>query len=161
MDEVKRDELLAAEDTILQDIAGVLEAMETITRYEVFEVVRGGKKLFSFRVRGLTSEEMEKCSDQATKTVRDKRYGNIAMPKEVNAAKYRCLIIYTATHPDDRKALWDNKTLWEKAGVVTGWQLVDKVLKPGEQERVMQVIEELSGYSDEEAETIEETLKNS
>jgi hypothetical protein len=161
MDEAKRNELLAAENTILQDISGVLEAMETITHYEVFEVIRKGKKLLSFRVRGLTSEEMEKCSDQATKTVRDRRYGNIAMPKEFNAAKYRWLIIYTATHPDDRKALWDNKTLWEKARVITGWQLVDKVLNPGEQEKVMRVIEELSGYLDEEAETIEETIKNS
>ncbi|WP_027717301.1 phage tail assembly chaperone [Desulfovirgula thermocuniculi] len=161
MDEVKREELLAAEGSILKDVAGVLEAMETITRYEVFEVVRDGKKLFSFRVRGLTSEEMEKCTDQATKTVKDRRYGNLAVPKEFNAAKYRLLMIYTATHPDDRKALWDNKTLWEKAGVLAGWQLIDKVLKPGEQEKVVKLIEELSGYSDEEAETVEETLKNS
>lgn len=161
MDEAKREELLAAEGSILKDVAGVLEAMETLTEYRVFEVVRDGKKLFSFRVRGLTHEEIEKCTDQATKTVRDRRYGSLAYPKEFNATRYRALMIYTATHPEDRKVLWDNKTLWEKAGVLAGWQLIDKVLKPGEQEKVEKLIEELSGYSDEEAETVEETLKNS
>ncbi len=160
MDEVKRDELLEAEDTILQDISGVLEAMETITKYETFEVIRDGKKLFSFRVRGLDDEELEKCRDQATKIVKDRRLGNLAVPRDFNAAKFNSLMIYTATHPDDRKALWDNKTLWDKAGVLAGWQLVDKVLKRGEKESVIELIEKLSGYG-EERESLEETLKNS
>lgn len=161
MDEAKKNELLAAENTILQDIGGVLEAMETITKYEVFEVVRDGKKLFSFRVRGLDDEEIEKCRDQATKVVKDRRLGNLAIPRDFNAAKFNSLVIYTATHPDDRKALWDNKTLWEKAGVVSGWQVVDKVLRRGEKEAAIQLIEKLSGYADEDGGSLEETLKNS
>jgi hypothetical protein len=160
MDEAKRDELLAAEDTILQDISGVLEAMETVTRYEVFEVVREGKKLFSFRVRGLDDEEIEKCRDQATKVVKDRRLGNLAVPRDFNAAKFNSLMIYTATHPEDKKALWDNKTLWDRAGVLAGWQLVDKVLKRGEKDAVIELIEKLSGYG-EDNENLEETLKNS
>jgi len=160
MDEVKRDELLEAEDTILQDISGVLEAMETITKYETFEVIRDGKKLFSFRVRGLDDEELEKCRDQATKIVKDRRLGNLAVPRDFNAAKFNSLMIYTATHPEDKKALWDNKTLWDKAGVLAGWQLVDKVLKRGEKESVIELIEKLSGYG-EEGESLEDTLKNS
>jgi hypothetical protein len=103
MDEVKRDELLEAEDTILQDISGVLEAMETITKYETFEVIRDGKKLFSFRVRGLDDEELEKCRDQATKIVKDRRLGNLAVPRDFNAAKFNSLMIYTATHPEDKQ----------------------------------------------------------
>jgi hypothetical protein len=161
MDEAKRDELLAAENTMLRDIGGVLEAMETITKYEVFEVVRDGKKLFSFRVRGLDDEEIEKCRDQATKVVKDRRLGNLAIPRDFNAAKFNSLVIYTATHPDDRKALWDNKALWEKAGVVSGWQVVDKVLRRGEKEAVIQLIERLSGYTEEDGGSLEETIKNS
>lgn len=161
MDETKRDELLTAENTILQDIGGVLKAMETITHYEAFDVVREGKKLFSFRVRGLNDEEFEKCRDQATKVAKDRRLGNLAVPREFNSAKFNSLVIYTATHDDDRRALWDNKDLWEKAKVVTGWQLVDRVLKRGEKEKAIELIEKLSGYSDEEAETTEEVLKNS
>lgn len=159
MDEAKRDELLAAENTILRDVAGVLEAMETITKYEVYDVVRDGKKLFSFRVRGLDDEELEKCRDQATKVVKDRRFGSLAVPRDFNAAKFNSLMIYTATHPDDKKLLWDNKDLWQKANVVAGWQLVDKVLRRGEKEEVIALIEQLSGFDD--GENTEETLKNS
>lgn len=161
MDDVKRDELLTAEDAMLRDVAGVLEAMETVTRYEVFKVVRDGKELFSFRVRGLDDEEFEKCRDQATKTAKDRRLGSLAVPREFNSAKFNSLVIYSATHPDDRKSLWDNKDLWERAKVVAGWQLVDKVLKRGEKDKCIELIEKLSGYTDEDAESTEETLKNS
>ncbi|GEA17496.1 phage tail assembly chaperone [Moorella sp. E306M] len=161
MNEDRREELLAAEHTILQDVAGVLEAMETITHYEVYEVIREGKKLFSFRVRGLDDEEMEKCRDQATKVVKNRRLGGLTMPGDFNAAKYNSLMIYAATHPDDRKWLWDNKDLWQKANATSGWQVVDKVLRRGEKEAVIELIERLSGYGTEEQENLEETLKNS
>ena len=161
MSEEKKDYLIQNEDVILQDVAGVLEAMETIIEYKVFEVIRDGKKLFSFRVRGLDDSEFEKCRDQATKVAKDRRLGNLAVPREFNSAKFNSLVIYSATHPDDCKAIWDNKDLWQKANVVTGWQLVDKVLKPGEKEKCIELIEELSGYSDEDAESTVETLKNS
>lgn len=161
MSEEKKEYLSQNEDTILRDVGGVLEAMETITTYEVFEVVRDGKKLFSFRVRGLDDSEFEKCRDQATKVVKDRRFGSISVPREFNSAKFNSLVIYTATHPDDKKIIWDNKDLWAKADVVTGWQLVDKVLKRGEKEKCIELIESLSGYADEDAEATEETLKNS
>ena len=161
MSEENKDYLIQDEDVILQDVAGVLEAMETIIEYKVFEVIRDGKKLFSLRVRGLDDSEFEKCRDQATKVAKDRRLGSLALPREFNSAKFNSLVIYMATHPDDKKIIWDNKDLWVKADVVTGWQLVDKVLKRGEKEKCIELIEELSGYSDEDAESTEETLKNS
>ena len=161
MSEEKKDYKVKNEDVILQDVAGVLEAMETIIEYKVFEVIRDGKKLFSFRVRGLDDNEFEKCRDQATKVAKDRRLGSLALPREFNSAKFNSLVIYTATHPDDKKAIWDNKDLWAKADVVTGWQLVDKVLKRGEKEKCIDLIESLSGYADEDTEATEETLKNS
>ena len=163
MSEEKKDYIVQNENVILQDVAGVLEAMETIIEYKLFEVIRDGKKLFSFRVCGLDDSEFEKCRDQATKVAKDRRLGNLAVPREVNSAKFNSLVIYAATHPDDKKAIWDNKDLWAKAkaDVVTGWQLVDKVLKRGEKEKCIELIEELSGYSDEDAESTVETLKNS
>ncbi len=162
MSEEKKDYMVQNnEDVILQDVAGVLEAMETIIEYKLFEVIRDGKKLFSFQVRGLDDSEFEKCRDQATKVAKDRRLGNLAVPREFNSAKFNSLVVYTATHPDDKKVIWDNKDLWAKADVVTSWQLVDKVLKRGEKEKCIELIEGLSGYADEDAEDVEETLKNS
>lgn len=167
MSEVKKEELLQNEESILQDIAGVLEAMETVVEYKEFEVIRDGKKLFSFRVRGLDDSEFEECRKDSTKAVRDPRLGSIAIPREFDSAKFNSLIIYKATHPEDRKKLWDNKELWKKAkDVLTGWQLIDKVLRRGEKEKCLELIETLSGYNFDDEENEEEkgladTIKNS
>lgn len=160
MSKLDKEELLSKEDVMLKDVAGILKAMDTIVEYETYHVVRDGKELFSFRVRGLTDEEAEECRQEATKTVRDKRLGNLAVPQEFNAAKFNSLMIVQATHPEDRAMIWDNKELWEKANVLAGWQLVDKVLKRGEKDEVIELIERLSGYNSEENESRVETLKN-
>ena len=39
----KGKELLAIEEVALQDISGVLQAMDTMEEYETFTVTRGGK----------------------------------------------------------------------------------------------------------------------
>jgi len=155
------NELMEAERSILLDITGALEAMETVTETKVYEVIRHGKKLFSFRLQGLDDEQVEQCRDQSTKMVKDRRLGNLAVPRDFNSSKFNSLMIYTATADDDKKALWDNKALWQKAGVMTGWQLVDKILKRGEKDDAITVIEELSGYRDDDSKGTEETLKNS
>lgn len=158
MSKENKEELLVAEDTILQDVGGVMQAMDTITEYQTYEVIRNGKKLFSFRVCGLDDEEAERCRDQATKMVKNKRLG-VTVPGDFNSAKFNSLLIYNATHPDDKKWLWDNKQLQQKAKTLTGWQVIDSVLKRGEKEAVIELIEKLSGMDEEIS--VEETLKNS
>ena len=153
-----KDELLSVEESVLQDVSGVFQAMDTMEEYEPFRVVRDGKELFSFRVRGLDDEEMDKGRTEATKYNRNKKLGGMTMPSDFNAAKYNSLLIVQATHPEDKPFLWDNKELQKKADVITGWQMVDKVLRAGEKERVIELIEKLSGYDEE---GFDETLKNS
>lgn len=162
MNEEKKEMLLGNEDAILRDVAGVLEAMNIKEEYDTFTVKRKGKKLFSFRVRGLSAEEREKCRDDATKMVKNKKLGGIAIPADFDSAKFSSLLIVTATHPDDKKFLWDNKELMQKANVLAPWQLVDKVLLSGEKDRVIDLIEHLSGFDEEDDfNDLEETLKNS
>ncbi len=48
------------EEAFLLDIAGVLEAIDTYETYAVHPVIREGKTIFSFRIRGLGEDEMEK-----------------------------------------------------------------------------------------------------
>lgn len=159
MTEDSKKDMLAAEDTILKDVGGVLQAMETITEYDTFKVVRNGKELFSFRVCGLDDEEMERCRDEATKMVKSKRLGT-TVPGDFNSAKFNSLLVYRATHPEDRKWLWDNKELQQKAKVISGWRVIDAVLRYGEKEAVIELIEKLSGM-DEDGNSLEETIKNS
>lgn len=160
MSEEKREYMLQNEDVILRDVSGVLEAMNLAEEYETFAVKRKGKKLFSFRVRGLSSEEREKCRAESTKMVKNRRLGGIALPTDFDSAKFGSMLIVTATHPEDRNFLWENKDLMQKANVLAPWQLVDKVLLSGEKDRVIELIEYLSGVDDED-DDLEETLKNS
>ncbi len=155
---LSKEELLAVEETALQDISGVLQAMDTMEEYEPFKVVRNGKELFSFRIRGLDDEETEKCRTDATKMVKNKRLGGMSVPADFNAAKYSSLLIVAATHPEDKKLIWDNKDLQKRASAVSAWQMVDKVLRSGEKERAIELIEKLSGYDED---GLIETIKNS
>lgn len=154
---VDRDELLAAEETMLKDISGVAQSMDTITEYRAYAVARNGKRLFTFRLSGLDDEEMERCRTEATKYVKSKRLGGITVPADFNAAKFNSLLIVAATHPEDRAFLWDNKELREKAGVLSPWQMVDKVLRAGEKSRAIDLIERLSGIGED---GVAETAKN-
>ena len=72
------------------------------------------------------------------------------MPADFDSAKFGSMLIVTATHPEDKKFLWDNKDLMQKANVLAPWQLVDKVLLSGEKDRVIELIEYLSGADDED-----------
>lgn len=71
-------------------------------------------------------------------------------------------MIYAATDAEDRKQTWDSKQLWnalEQAGVIviTGTDVIDAVLMPGEKAAVVEEIDKLSGF---ENENLEEVTKN-
>jgi hypothetical protein len=148
-------EVLSAEDDLLR---GLLEAANQKTENTKQVVIRrNGRDLFSFRVRGLSEAEYNACNDKATTYERNKRLG-VKMPVDTDAARYRSYLIYEATVPEDRAKLWDNQQAWNQLNVLNGPDLIEKVLTPGEKSKVVELIDELSGYGDDA--TLEETAKN-
>lgn len=151
----EKEDYLAAEDDILPgllDAAGDQED-ETVT----IEIARKGRVYFRFRVRGLSETEYQKCKDQATKYKKNRQLGGIKMPEDTDTAKFRSLLIHTATVKEDRQRLWNNKEAWKQLNVLNGPDLIDKVLRAGEKDAVVAKIDELSGYDEE----LEEVAKNS
>ena len=66
-----------------------------------------------------------------------------------------------ATVDEDREKLWDNKQVWEalrKRGfqIMNGLDVIEYSLKAGEKDRVLEVIDEISGYDS----NLEEVAKN-
>ena len=57
---------------------------------------------------------------------------------------------------EDRKKLWDNRKAQEALDVLSGVDMIDAVLLSGEKDRIIDVINEISGYDDD----MEETAKN-
>lgn len=153
-----QNQMLAMEEDI---VAGLLEAAAGSGDEEKeIEVARNGKVLFRFTVRPLEDGEYEKCKNRCTKYVRNKQLG-MKMPEQTDNVKYRSMIIYTATVERDREKLWDNKKVWQAlsaAGkpVVTGTDVIDAVLFAGEKSRVIDIIDQISGYDS----NLEEVVKN-
>lgn len=150
-------------------IAGMLAAAEDRTKItKEIPIIRDGKKYFSFHVHALSDEESRQCRKKYTKYVRNKSIG-VKFEDSVDQAKFRSSLIYHATTDEDRENLWDNKRL--KDGLIAqGFQIInaldviEAVLNGGEKDRVIDVINELSGFDPEDAEEVdaerEATAKN-
>ncbi len=154
------EELLDNETDILR---GLLDAAaNTEEERKVIEIARKGKVFFRFRIRPLTEAEYNSCRDKATKYKKNRRLGGIKMPDDTDTARYRSFLIYEATIEEDRKKVWNNKSAWDQLNVISGVQLIDKVLLPGEKEAVIEQIDRLSGYDldEEESGEAEEIIKN-
>lgn len=165
-EEETKNQLMMSEDDI---IAGMLEAHNDIEgNTRIIDISRYGKKLFEFKVHGLTEAETDACRKKYTKYIRNKQIGT-KVEDHVDGVKFRSSLIYHATTEDSRASTWDNKKLWKAlnasgATIVTALDVIDAVLLSGEKDRVMDVISDLSGYNVEDSEESEkkmvETAKN-
>lgn len=149
-------------------IAGFFRAAELITENtQPITIQRDGVKLFEFSVHALTGNDARVAKKKATTRIPNPM--NKKLPpivKEVNEVIYQSYLIYLATTADDRKKYWDNPVFRDKFGVMEGYELIEKVLLPGEKAQVLDHIDTLSGYGfsdvdyeeDEDSDT--ETAKN-
>ncbi|RKJ46563.1 hypothetical protein D7X98_04210 [bacterium 1XD8-76] len=124
------------------------------------DIIRDGRLFFSFHIRPLGSEEYEKCRKKHTKYVRNKQLG-MRVPDETNRVKYQSAVIYEATIEEDKAKLWDNRKIWEalnakKDRIMNGLDVIEYSLKAGEKERIIEKIDEISGYDN----NLEEVAKN-
>ena len=117
---------------------------------------------FSFRIKPLSEEEYTECRKKWTKYKKNRQFG-VVMPEDTDTVKFRDQLIYKATVPEDRDNLWDNKKAWaayEKKGhqIMSGLDIIEYSLKAGEKDRIVDMIDKISGYDDE---VLEDVVKNS
>ncbi|MBQ3434669.1 MAG: hypothetical protein IJG24_06465 [Selenomonadaceae bacterium] len=114
------------------------------------KIVRNGKNLFEFTIEPLTEADWRKCRRQNLKN-RGKS------TEELDEARFLSQVIYEATIPEDKARLWQQKEVWQALNVISGVDVVDKVLTPGEKSRLGREIEKLSGYGED---GLDEQIKN-
>lgn len=153
--EEERESLLRYEDDILGGLLAAASYQDCEEETARVEIARQGTVYFAFRIRPLSEEEYNQCRKKCTKYVRSKQNG-LRVPENVDMVLYRSELIYLATVEEDRKKLWNNTQAWKQLGVVNGAYLIDRVLKAGEKDRVCDLIDQISGYSD----SMEDTAKN-
>lgn len=128
---------------------------------KLIEIRRDNKVLFSFTIRPLSEEEVDKCYEKATSYTANpagRKYPPI--PKKTNKSLQNSYMIYTATIDEDKNKIWDNPDFKSAKGIVQGVESVDLLLKAGEKERVLEEISGISGFSEEIKLDDEEAIKN-
>lgn len=150
-----QEEILMNEDAILRGLIEASNEKDSESSYKRVQIRRNGVLKFEFRIRPVSEEESLACHDHATKFAPRKR-GQPKREIETNQALFRSWLIYTATVDADRAKTWDNKKAQQALNVMQGVEMIDAVLLSGEKDRIIDLINEISGYSDD----TEETAKN-
>lgn len=145
-------------------LKAILEAsnFNTSENSAIIEVRRSGKVLFSFRIHAMSEADFDRISKKNTTYMTNRNLG-YKVPKEKNNVRYRSQVIYEATIEEDRKKLWDNKKAWASLDVLSGIDMVDKVLMAGEKDHIYDIIEKESGFTNdslEEVKSLEDSAKN-
>ena len=153
--EMTKEEVLMNETQLLQGLLEAAESKDSTEAYEKIQIKRGGKLLIEFRIRPLSEEETIKCHERATKYA-PRRRGQPKQEIETNSAKFRSWLIYAATVDEDRAKTWDNLKAQAALNVLQGVDMIDAVLLSGEKDRIIDRINDISGYGDD----IEDTAKN-
>ena len=150
-----QEQILMSESELLRGLIEAGTEKDSEIFYERIQIRRGGKLKFEFRIRPISEEESLACHDHATKFAPRKR-GQPKREIETNMAKFRSWLIYMSTVDEDRAKLWDNKQAQQTFNVLQGVDLIDCVLLSGEKDRIIDRINEISGYSEE----MDEIAKN-
>ncbi len=150
-----QEQILMSESELLRGLIEAGTEKDSEISYERIQIRRAGKLKFEFRIRPISEEESIACHDHATRFAPRKR-GQPKLEIETNMAKFRSWLIYTATVDEDRAKLWDSKQAQQTFNVLQGADLIDCVLLSGEKDRIIDRINEISGYGDE----TDETAKN-
>ena len=144
------------EDDLLDGLLAAANYKDDVDESVEIVINRQGKDLFSFHIHPLSEEDFNRCRKRCTKYVKSRTNAGVRIPEEVDTVKYRCMLIYEATIPEDRAKIWDNKALWKAKDLATGTEAVDVLLKAGEKNAVCEKIDTISGYEMTE----EEVAKN-
>ena len=154
-EETTRGMMRTFEDDILGGLLAAANYKNDEDEITPVEIARNGVVYFKFHIRPLSEDEYNKCKERYTKYVRNKQIG-IKVPEDTDTTSYRSALIYQATIAEDRAKLWDNKAAWKQLDVLSGVELIGRVLKPGEKDKLIELIDKLSGYTT----SMEEVAKN-
>ena len=156
--QMTQEEILMSEGDLLAGLLDLGKSKDESLNYKKISIKRDGVLKLEFRVRPLTEDESQTCLRRAHKYAPTKP-GQTKRIIETDSAKYRSYLILTATIDEDRKKVWDNKAAQTQLGVLQSVDMIDRVLLAGEKNRILEVIDEISGFNDE-TDITGETAKN-
>lgn len=123
---------------------------------------RSGKDAMLYNSAGKPFAQVESFTTKGSFNTKNRRQG-IRVADELDMPKYRASLIYNSTTEEDKAKLWDNPAV--KKGldakgicIINALDVIDAVLLPGEKDRIMDIIDDVNGFNNEELKA--ETAKN-
>lgn len=164
-EEEKKNYIRANEEDMIQGLIDAAGFSANEDERKLIEIARKtgsgeSKVFFKFTIAPLREEQYEQAKKKHTKYVKNKQFG-MKLPEETNSTRYRSQLIYMATVDEDREKLWDNKQIWEALRnrgfqIMNALDVIEYSLKAGEKDRILEIIDEISGYDS----NLEEVAKN-
>lgn len=142
-----KEEVLENEDALLDGLLAAAKFKEDVGVRRLIRVTREGNALFEFHIRPLSEEEIDECHKGAAKYAPSPVNREVRVEIDVDYVRLRSLKIYTATVPEDRRKLWDSKTVQKRLNVLTAVDVINTVLMAGEKDSICDEIDALSGYN--------------
>lgn len=149
-DLMNKEDVLEQESDLLSNLLDLAKRKENEAFFRKIDIQANGSTKVSFRLRPMSSEDIERCVKQATKLVKNHRG---KAEKEVDQRLFQSILIYEATVPEDQKEIWGNTQLKRALGVLDSFDTVDKLLLAGEKAQVFTIIDEMSGFNQEAVNT--------
>lgn len=174
--EEEQREYIENEDDLLEQMLGMAEERAGVS--EVIDVVTREGRAIYFRIAPVSEADESRIRKSCTTFKRRRRMGGMSTPEELNTERYRSLLIVAATQTfcapsewdDDGKAIgfrdlgvnmWKNRALRERLKVADNAAVVDALLLPGQKEEILERVDRISGYDeDEDAPTPVDVAKN-
>jgi hypothetical protein len=143
-----KEEILMSEDDLLHGLLELGKSKEQTDSFRKIQIKRDGKLYIEFRVRPISEDESQDCWRTATKYAhRNKNEPRRAI--ETNTSLFRSYVIYRATVEEDRAKIWDNKQAMAAFKIFQGVEMIDRILLAGEKARIIETIDEISGFDNE------------
>ena len=121
------------------------------------EIKRGGKYLFTVHLHPINEPDATMARKKSTVYMPNPNGKKLPpIEKERNTAKFNSWLIYLATTEEDQEKIWGNRAIMEKFNLAQPYESIDCLLTLGEKQKLVELVMDLSGLSDDEEEINEE-----
>ena len=154
------DQATDRKETEYDLVKALLEASEFKTDEEAVqevEIKRGGKYLFTVHLHPINEPDATMARKKSTVYMPNPNGKKLPpIEKERNTAKFNSWLIYLATTEEDQEKIWGNRAIMEKFNLAQPYESIDCLLTLGEKQKLVELVMDLSGLSDDEEEINEE-----
>lgn len=141
-------------------VKALLEASEFKTDEDAVqevEIKRGGKYLFTVHLHPINEPDATMARKKSTVYMPNPNGKKLPpIEKERNTAKFNSWLIYLATTEEDQEKIWGNRAIMEKFNLAQPYESIDCLLTLGEKQKLVELVMDLSGLSEDEEEINEE-----